>query len=136
MSVSRTVKQLQYIFAGGAVTYYLGIPSQLAVISQLSGWASVFSQIAFTSGGLTLVLFLYLVLVLPRLKGVKPNYADWRHSSELASIIPLLTGSIFIGWTTLLIVLARWSDLGAFKSIIGAMGVYATAFGLLGLIPS
>ncbi|KDQ15906.1 hypothetical protein BOTBODRAFT_144923 [Botryobasidium botryosum FD-172 SS1] len=136
MSASRTLKQLQYVFAGGAVTYYVGIPGQLARISQMSGWASVLAQIALTSGGLTLILFLYLVLVLPRLRGVKPNYADWRHSSELASIIPLLTGSIFVGWTALVFVLAFWSDLGGFKSLIGAMGVYATVFGLLGLIPS
>ncbi|EPQ54094.1 hypothetical protein GLOTRDRAFT_106629 [Gloeophyllum trabeum ATCC 11539] len=86
-------------------------------------------------GALTVCLFLYVLLV-PWIRGLPPDYRSWRQSGELSKVIPMLTASIVTGWSSLSFTLARWSGLGFMEGIIGASGVYALAFGLLGLLPA
>jgi len=81
------------------------------------------------------VLFLYVLLV-PWIRGIEPNYLSWRESGVLSSVIPVLTASIVMGWSLLSVTLARWSSLGYLEGVIGASGLYALVFGLMGLIPA
>jgi len=76
------------------------------------------------------------VLLFPLIKGEQPNYPHWRQSGVLSTVIPVLTASILAGWSLLTFALARWSSLGYLEGMIGASGLYALAFGLLGLIPA
>jgi len=128
-------KQLKYVVTGGAITWFTAVLSQLhELLKDATGTARVFTYISVLLGITTILLFLYLVIV-PRIRGANPNYANWRDSPELASIIPVLTGSIVAGWTSLVFTLYTWSTLGPIWSLAGACGLYALCFGLIGLIP-
>lgn len=129
VSLSRhTLSQLKFIIPGGAITYYLGTPIEIWRIAEgfdeVDGWGrhvkprfsstcyptniiSLTRTTALTSLGLgltTVSLFLY-VLLIPWIKGIKPNvrsfvsktiiifispqYKRWRESGVLSSVIPV-----------------------------------------------
>jgi len=74
--------------------------------------------------------------LIPMIKGIPPNYRSWRESGELSSVIPVLTVSIISGWATLCGVLGRYSGMGFILGTIGGSGLYALAFGIMGLLPA
>ncbi|KAG8841479.1 hypothetical protein FRB91_004975 [Serendipita sp. 411] len=159
-----TTKQLRWIVLGGALTWYTDVvrhlrellqsPSSPAAPETLKTWQwNRLSGLASVGlGAMTVVLFLYLLL-LPRFSGRRLNvrlcsrlesrivdliqkYAQWRQSEELRVVIPILTVTIFVGWSTLLFTLYASSLQGFLMSLLGASGLYTLSFGLLGLIPS
>ncbi|GHJ88239.1 hypothetical protein NliqN6_4641 [Naganishia liquefaciens] len=84
----------------------------------------------------TVVLFLYLIVFLPWIRGIIPNYPSWQRSQRLRIIMPLLTSTILTGFIALVLALIRGTPLGAFRSILAATSVYLLTFGTLGLVPS
>ncbi|KAF8507669.1 hypothetical protein JB92DRAFT_2734775 [Gautieria morchelliformis] len=133
--VEHTRKQLKYVATGGMITWFTAVFSQLReLLRDAKGSARVFTSLSVLLGITTILLFLYLVF-LPRVRGVNPNYSSWRDSPELAVVIPILTTSIVVGWSSLVFTLSTWSSLGTIWSIVGSGGLYALCFGLIGLIP-
>ncbi|KAF9003934.1 hypothetical protein BDQ17DRAFT_1541602 [Cyathus striatus] len=130
------LRQLKLVIPGAAITYYFETFQEFwrVVLGEVGSWGKTFAYGALGHGMTTLALFLY-VLLLPWITGVEPNYRNWRESSILSSVIPVLTGSIVIGWLLGVVTLGQWSHLGYIKSIIGVTSVYALTFGLLGLLP-
>ncbi|KAF8606566.1 hypothetical protein BDV93DRAFT_520847 [Ceratobasidium sp. AG-I] len=129
------LKQLKFIGTGGLGVWFFDIPSNLQVLRSSSGYAFLSTQIALGSLSTVVALFLYLVLYLPRVQKRQPDYARWNQSPELRVVIPILMSAIIVGWTSLVVALARGSPLGIMSSIFGATGTYALTFGLVGLIP-
>ncbi|CAG7852837.1 SubName: Full=Uncharacterized protein {ECO:0000313/EMBL:CCA71440.1} [Serendipita indica DSM 11827] len=138
-------KQLRWIALGGALSYYTDVvallrnlvrpPSSGDTLEDGEGWTwSRMSAVASVGlGSLTILLFLYLLL-LPKLSGRRLEYSQWRNSEQLRIVIPILTVTIFSGWTFLVFALYA-SSLGFLLSFLGASGLYILSFGLLGLIP-
>jgi len=93
------------------------------------------ARTSLACGLLTVCLFLYLLLI-PWIKGSKPNYLQWQRSSDLSVVIPVLTTLMVLGWPLLSFTLSRWTDLGVLKGVIASSGLYALMFGLLGLVPA
>ncbi|KAI0049754.1 hypothetical protein FA95DRAFT_1556446 [Auriscalpium vulgare] len=48
----------------------------------------------------------------------------------------VLTASMVSGWTSLSFVLGHYSSLGYICGVLGSSGVYALAFGIMGLLPA
>ncbi|KAI0767905.1 hypothetical protein BC629DRAFT_1292675 [Irpex lacteus] len=134
-----TLKQLKFIIPGGLVTFWLNTHQAFWSIfvgdGELGSYARTSAFLTVLLGVLTVSLFLYILLV-PLIQGVRPDFRRWRESGILSSVIPVLTGSIVIGWTLTAFTLGRWSELGYLRGIIGASGLYALVFGLMGLIPA
>ncbi|EGN99268.1 hypothetical protein SERLA73DRAFT_73804 [Serpula lacrymans var. lacrymans S7.3] len=133
---THTLRQLKFVIPGTAITYYLDtyhVFLSLLTNNGSDGWGSTFALGSLTLGGLVVVLFLYVLLV-PWIRGIETNYRSWRESGILSSVIPILTASILTGWSLLSFTLGGWSGLGYLKGIIGASGLYALVFGLMGLI--
>jgi len=131
-----TLRQLRFVLPGGALTYWLGTLEELQhVWASASGWARPLVLTSLLSGLLTVVLVIYILLI-PVIKGIPPNYRSWRESGELSSVIPILTASMIIGWSFLSYILGRYSSLGYIEGVIGSSGLYALAFGIMGLIPA
>ncbi|PCH42147.1 hypothetical protein WOLCODRAFT_132222 [Wolfiporia cocos MD-104 SS10] len=137
-SLSRhTLRQLKFILPGGLITYYLN--SHIVFWNIVNGDVSVASWgrlVALTSLGsamLTIALFMYILSHF-RTEGQPPDYRRWRESGVLSSVIPILTASIVVGWSLLSYTLSYWSDLGFIEGVIAASGLYALAFGIMGLI--
>ncbi|KDR76188.1 hypothetical protein GALMADRAFT_247417 [Galerina marginata CBS 339.88] len=130
------VRQVKLVVPGAAVTYYLGTLDDFWKILHGSGgsWAWFTGWGASGLAFVTIALFLY-VLLMPWMTGEEPNYQSWRESGILSSVIPVLTGSIVIGWLLAVSTLGQWSSLGYLKGTIGVSALYAMTFGLLGLIP-
>ncbi|KAH9945223.1 uncharacterized protein BXZ73DRAFT_96214 [Epithele typhae] len=140
VSFSRhTLKQLKFVLPGGLLTYYFDSPHILLHMLEAeggsTGWARFSARMSLFSAAVTVSLFLY-VLVLPLLQGEQPNYRHWRQSGVLSTVIPIMTTSIVAGWSLLVYTLGKWSSLGYLEGVIAASGLYALAFGLLGLIPA
>jgi len=139
VSLSRhTLRQLKFVIPGGAITYYLGTHKVFwRMVTDMSwdGWARTAAVTSFALGLVIIALFLYILLV-PWIRDIEPNYISWRESGILSSVIPVLTASIVMGWSLLSVTLSRWSSLGYFEGVIGASGLYALIFGLMGLIPA
>ncbi|KAI6165618.1 hypothetical protein EDD17DRAFT_1472457 [Pisolithus thermaeus] len=146
-SLSRnTFRQLKFIIPGAVVTYVfdthhvvLGLlahsePSNLARGVHLL-YLILFALLSLALGSCVVGLFLY-VLFVPWIQGVELNYRSWRESPILSSVIPVLTASILAGWSLLSITLGKWSRLGYIEGTIGASGLYALTFGLIGLLPT
>jgi len=131
-----TLRQLQLVVPGGAITYYLGTFQEIWRIVQGAGgsWGRTAAFGALGHGLATVVLFGYL-LMSPWITGVEPNYRSWKESDTLSAVIPVLTATIVIGLLLLVLTLGQWSSLGYVKSIIGVCAVYALVFGVLGLLP-
>ncbi|CAL1716750.1 unnamed protein product [Somion occarium] len=136
-SLSRhTLRQLKFILPGGLITYYLNTHQEfLRIYDVEGGLARTLASASLASASVTFALFMY-ILLFPIIRGEQPNYRHWRDSGVLSRVIPILTASILLGWTLLAYVLGRWSSLGYIEGVIGASGLYALAFGLLGLIPA
>ncbi|EMD34077.1 hypothetical protein CERSUDRAFT_117590 [Gelatoporia subvermispora B] len=140
MSLSRhTLRQLKFVLPGGLITFWLGSHHQLWSIikgeAQVDHWARLAALASLGSAIVTVALFSYILLV-PLIQGQQPNYRRWREHGVLSSVIPTLTASIVLGWTALSYTLGRWSPLGYLEGVVAASGLYALAFGLLGLIPA
>ncbi|KAH9959607.1 hypothetical protein BC827DRAFT_1212570 [Russula dissimulans] len=136
MPSSHLARQLRYVLPGAAITYWLHTPSILAQIwADAAPLARPLVGVSALSGLLTVALFLYILLI-PVIKGIPPNYRSWRESGELSSVIPVLTISMILGWTALCGVLGRYSGMGYILGIIGGSGLYALAFGIMGLLPA
>jgi len=140
VSLSRhTLRQLKFVIPGGAITYNLGTHEVFWGLLNDIGWEGTWGRTAAVTslalGLVIVVLFLYVLLV-PWIRGIEPNYLSWRESGVLSSVIPVLTASIVMGWSLLSVTLARWSNLGYLEGVIGASGLYALMFGLMGLIPA
>jgi len=141
--VTNAIKQLKFVALGGLSTYYLDTYSELVGLV-FPGWvegataqsrtARITAPIALALLIMTVTLFLYLVL-LPRVKGIHPEFGRWRDTQQLRTIVPILTFCILSGWTLLVYSLAKGTNLGLPKSVVGAIGLYTLAFGLIGLIP-
>ncbi|KAI0087324.1 hypothetical protein BDY19DRAFT_246186 [Irpex rosettiformis] len=139
-SLSRhTLRQLKFIIPGGLVTFWLNTHNAFWNIftgdSQNGSWARTSAFLTVLLGVVTVSLFMYILLV-PLIQGIRPDFHRWRQSGVLSSVIPVLTGSIVFGWTLTAFTLGRWTELGYLRGIIGASGLYALAFGLMGLIPA
>lgn len=139
--VSRhTIRQLEYILPGALITYYYGTISEfLRILSHENlthgSWlASNSAFLSLTLALLTVSLFVY-ILLLPLIKGEQPNYRSWRESGPLSTVIPILTASIVLGWSLSVFTLGHWTTLGYARGVIATTGLYALAFGILGLLP-
>jgi len=139
--VSRhTIRQLEYILPGALITYFYGTISKfLQILSHENltqgGWlASNSALLSLALALLTVSLFVY-ILLLPLIKGEQPNYRSWRESGPLSKVIPILTASIVLGWSLSVFTLGHWTTLGYVGSVIATTGLYALAFGILGLLP-
>jgi len=131
-----TFRQLKFILPGGLLTYWLGSVNEFMLLTQGGkGWARTAAVSSLGLGLTTISLFLYILLV-PWIQGVEPNYRTWRESGVLSLVIPILTASIVTGWSLLALTLGQWSSLGYLEGILGAGGIYALVFGLMGLIPA
>ncbi|KAI0346267.1 hypothetical protein BDW22DRAFT_1425769 [Trametopsis cervina] len=137
-SLSRhTLRQLKFIGPGAIATFWLNTHQALrdVLLGETSySWARTSAFFTLLLGVVTVTLFLYILLI-PLIQGIQPDFRHWRQSGVLSSVIPILTGSIVMGWTTLVLTLGRWTELGYIKGTIGASGLYALVFGLMGLIP-
>ncbi|KAF9223409.1 hypothetical protein BS17DRAFT_705798 [Gyrodon lividus] len=151
---THNLRQLKFILPGIAVTYLfnthriflslLTSPSpgdwsrwgvlQIYFLQQLIGNRPA-AFLALCLGALVVLLFLY-VLIVPWLQGIEPDYRSWRQSGVLSCVIPTLTAAIVAGWSLLSITLGKWTNLGYLKGTIGASGLYALVFGLMGLLPA
>ncbi|KAL7410193.1 hypothetical protein BDY24DRAFT_400408 [Mrakia frigida] len=91
---------------------------------------------------LTVLQFLYLIVYMPYVKGVVPNYSRWQSSPPLTTIVPLLTITILGGFVLLVFGLKTISaghvggGSGLVGAVGGALGGYAAVFGAIGLIPT
>ncbi|KAF8486161.1 hypothetical protein DFH94DRAFT_171598 [Russula ochroleuca] len=129
-------RQLRFVLPGAATTYWLHTPSVLARIwADAAPLARPLVGLSAFSGLLTVALFLYILLI-PVIKGIPPNYRSWRQSGELSSVIPVLTVSTISGWAALCGVLGRYSGMGYVLGVIAGSGLYALAFGIMGLLPA
>ncbi|KAJ8592208.1 hypothetical protein M405DRAFT_851064 [Rhizopogon salebrosus TDB-379] len=135
---NHTVRQLKFIIPGAAVTYAFDthrVFLDLLARTDSDAWSRLFAIASMGIEGLVIVLFLYVLLV-PWIHGIEPDYRSWRDSGVLSSVIPILTVAILGGWSLLCFTLGRWSGLGYLRGAVGASGLYALTFGLLGLLPA
>jgi len=130
-----TLKQLKFVLPGGLVTYALGTLARFWKLVESNGWAKMSAWTSLMCGLATVGLFLYLLLV-PWIRGVRPNYSQWRQSGELAVVVPALTALMVFGWPLLSFTLSQFTDLGILKGVTASSGLYALVFGLLGLVPA
>ncbi|KIO34721.1 hypothetical protein M407DRAFT_240538 [Tulasnella calospora MUT 4182] len=133
---SKALNQAKYVVTGGALVYYLSIGEEFTDILHTSGLPSIIALASLAATLVTISIFFYLLVYLPRFKGINPDYHNWRLSRDLSSVVPILTGTIVSGWSLLAISLATWSRLNVLQSLAGALGSYALMFGLMGMIPT
>ncbi|KAI5989659.1 hypothetical protein F5J12DRAFT_864269 [Pisolithus orientalis] len=138
-SISKhTFRQLKFIIPGAIITYAFDthhVVLDLSTHSEPSNMARLSALLSLALGSFVIGLFLY-VLFVPWIQGIELNYRLWRQSPVLSSVIPVLTASILAGWSLLSITLGKWSKLGYIEGVIGASGLYALTFGLIGLLPA
>ncbi|KAL1411029.1 hypothetical protein Q8F55_001976 [Vanrija albida] len=154
------LKHGKYVAAGATGLWWLDIRAAGEhILASPDSWTRRSFIAAIGFHGLTVAVFLYLVLFLPWFRGYTPNYPKWQQSARLRLIVPLLTSAILLGWSTLVYALSHAShptprgairdsirealnvdDEGAGLSVFGAMmgatAVYTLTFGLLGFLPS
>ncbi|KAI0314617.1 hypothetical protein OF83DRAFT_1135978 [Amylostereum chailletii] len=136
MDSGHFVRQLRFVGPGGAVTYWLGVLPQLGQVwTDADGLSRPLMFASILSGVLSISLFMYILLI-PVFKGIPPNYRSWRESGELSSVIPVLTATMILGWSSLTFVLGHYSSLGYIQGVVGSSGLYALAFGIMGLVPA
>ncbi|KAI9566780.1 hypothetical protein HD554DRAFT_2024768 [Boletus coccyginus] len=135
-----TLRQLKFIIPGATVTFLLNTHHILFGLlstpnASPGDWSRTVALLASCLGGLVVLLFFYVLLV-HWFRGVGADYRSWRQSGVLSRAIPALTAAIVAGWSLLSITLGKWSSLGYLKGTIGASGLYALVFGLMGLLPA
>jgi len=133
------------------------------VLEGEGGWARRVLVLGLGLHGTTIIIFLYLVLFLPWFRGYIPNYPAWQQSARLRVLVPVLTITILLGWTSYVISLSQagknspldalgdavkgvgnadkkllegGKGLGLFSSMAGATAAYTLTFGILGFIPA
>ncbi|KAK4687751.1 hypothetical protein P7C73_g2361, partial [Tremellales sp. Uapishka_1] len=157
-------KHGKYVLAGGLGCWWLDLQDVCQrIYSGDGGWIRKFMLAAIGFHGLTVIIFLYLVVFLPWLRGYIPNYPKWQQSARLRVLVPVLTATIFLGWSSLVVSLSQagkrsarqavvdvvkgaasgnveqmkgGKGLGVFASMLGATALYTLTLGLLGLIPA
>jgi len=134
--MDHTIRQLKLLVPSIVVTYYLGTLHDFAGLlrGEAGYWPQLSAYGASFLGITTIALFIY-VLLLPWISGEEPDYKTWKESGTLSGVIPLLTGSIAIGWVLSVGALGHWSAVGYLKGTIGVSAFYALTFSLLGLLP-
>ncbi|WVR05337.1 hypothetical protein IAU60_002351 [Kwoniella sp. DSM 27419] len=161
---SPLIKHGKYVLLGSAACWWSGLPmGVMRVLEMEGGWIRKMMVAGLSLHGVTVFIFLYLVLFLPWLRGYIPNYPKWQQSARLRFIVPLLTLTILLGWTSLVVSLSQAGKrtmlesavdavkglgnasleqmegvrgLGVFRSMVGATGLYTLTLGLLGFIPA
>ncbi|WVQ98968.1 hypothetical protein IAU59_006100 [Kwoniella sp. CBS 9459] len=169
--VSPFIKHGKYVFLGLAGCWWTDLPNAIArVLDRSPGggdgsgdWVRKVMLLGLGLHGTTVFIFLYLVLFLPWLRGYIPNYREWQQSARLSLIVPVLTTTILLGWTSLVVSLSQagkrtmlesavdavkgvgngsleqmqgGQGLGVFKSMAAATALYTLTIGVLGLIPT
>nr|ODN94974.1 hypothetical protein L204_04318 [Cryptococcus depauperatus CBS 7855] len=156
------VKHGKYIITGLLGCWWVDLPNGiLRVLQSEDGWIRKMLIAALGLYLATVIMFLYLVLFIPWLRGYIPNAS--RESARLRIIVPLLTISILGSWTFFVISFSQAgkqtmmeSVLDAFKgvgnasleqmegrdgmgvlsSMVGATALFIFTLGVLGLIPA
>ncbi|KAG8927365.1 hypothetical protein FRC02_008248 [Tulasnella sp. 418] len=134
-TTNTALKQLKYIVSGGFITYLTNVHGEILTLLRQGGWPSYTTQFSVGLCSATVTIFLYLMVYLPRVKGIHPDYQNWRTSPDLSVLVPALTSTIVFGWSSLAVSLSLWSNLDIVRSLIGSIGCYLLMFGLVGLIP-
>ncbi|EJU04895.1 hypothetical protein DACRYDRAFT_104789 [Dacryopinax primogenitus] len=83
-------KQGKFIVFGGALIWVCDAMGAFSQALATPGWTRATALLASALGGLTTLLLLYLIAVLPRIRGTNPDWTQWRQSSDLSVIIPVL----------------------------------------------
>ncbi|KAL7424194.1 hypothetical protein Q5752_001780 [Cryptotrichosporon argae] len=158
------VKHGKYVVPGALGVWATGVADVARdVLDGEGGWIrkTLLAAIGFYVA--TVLIFLYLVVFLPWLRGYMPNYPRWQQSARLRVLVPVLTATILLGWTSLVVALSQAGKatpalalrdalraigdasleavrgargLGLLKSMAGATAFYSLTFGALGLIPT
>ncbi|WVF71944.1 hypothetical protein IAT40_006754 [Kwoniella sp. CBS 6097] len=171
--VSPFIKHGKYVLLGLGGCWYTDLPGAIArvletgkgagITGQGGDWVRKVMLLGLGLHGTTVFIFLYLVLFLPWLRGYIPNYREWQQSARLSLIVPVLTTTILLGWTSLVVSLSQagkrtmlesavdavkgvgngsleqmkgGKGLGVFKSMAAATALYTLTIGVLGLIPT
>ncbi|OCF36408.1 hypothetical protein I317_01982 [Kwoniella heveanensis CBS 569] len=168
--VSPFIKHGKYVVLGLGGCWWTDLPNAIArVLDTTAGkggesdWVRKVMLLGLGLHGTTVFIFLYLVLFLPWLRGYIPNYREWQQSPRLSLIVPVLTATILLGWTSLVVSLSQagkrtmfesavdavkavgngsleqmqgGKGLGVFKSMVAATALYTLTIGVLGLIPT
>ncbi|WVW82821.1 hypothetical protein I302_104833 [Kwoniella bestiolae CBS 10118] len=161
---SALVKHGKYVVAGALGCWYVDLMGNVrSILEDEGGWVRKVMILGLTSHGVTILIFLYLVLFLPWFRGYTPNYPQWQSSARLQIIVPLLTFTILLGWTSIVVSLSQAGKksildsavdavkavgnanleqmeggrgLGVFKSMAGTTALFTLTLGILGFIPS
>ncbi|KAF7316853.1 DRIM domain-containing protein [Mycena chlorophos] len=134
--MNHVLRQLQLLVPGALATYYLHTIDHLqTTLDATDSWAQLATRATLGLYAFTIALFVYIIAA-PWIHGVQPDFARWRQSGVLSTVIPLLTLSIVTGWLGLTLTLGRWTDMGWLRAVVAASAAYAATFGCLGLIPA
>ncbi|KAF8340276.1 uncharacterized protein EI90DRAFT_3035048 [Cantharellus anzutake] len=131
------LKQLRYIAFGAATTWYFNVPKHISEVLD-RGVTTLPGALTVTSIALQILavgVFLYILVYLPRIKGIHPDYSHWPQN-ELSTAVPWLTFGIIGGWSSLFYALWSYTELVLWKSIVASLGFYALTVGIIGLIPT
>ncbi|ORY29951.1 hypothetical protein BCR39DRAFT_530255 [Naematelia encephala] len=162
--ITTLIKHGKYIALGGVGTWYtdlIGVGRR--ILDEESGWIRRVLVAAIGLHGLTIIIFLYLVLFLPWFRGYIPHYPKWQQSARLRLLVPVLTATILLGWTSYVVSLSQAGKasifvslgdavqgvgeadpakmsgtrgIGVFRAMAGTTALYALTLGVLGLIPA
>ncbi|WWC89793.1 uncharacterized protein L201_004719 [Kwoniella dendrophila CBS 6074] len=163
-STSALTKHGKYVVLGTLGCWYADLINAIPnVLDQESGWIRKVMIAGLSAHCATIVIFLYLVLFVPWFRGYIPDYPKWQTSARLQVIVPLLTATILLGWTSIVISLSQagkssilhsaidavkavgnanleqmqgGNGLGVFKSMVGATSLFVLTLGILGFIPA
>ncbi|KAK1925091.1 hypothetical protein DB88DRAFT_487892 [Papiliotrema laurentii] len=163
-SANVLIKHGKYVLAGAFGCWWTGIADEIVGIYEgPSGWIRSLLVASVAFHACSVMIFLYLVLFLPYIRGYIPNYPKWQESARLRVIVPLLTASIFLGWSGYVVslsqagkrtVLSALKDaavdaaksglktastqrpMGLLSAIGGTTALYSLTIGILGFIPT
>jgi len=125
----------QQLALGVAFTYYFGVLSHFQDIFFQGSWPGLLAKLDLAMVLATTSLFVYVILWMPYIRGIQPDYPNW-NKNELQLVVPAMTTSILTGWSLLIFILASYSPLGWLSSFMGGSGFYALLFGLIGMLPT
>ncbi|EIM23576.1 hypothetical protein WALSEDRAFT_59268 [Wallemia mellicola CBS 633.66] len=134
LNVNNFLKQLKWVVTGSFLAYITDLRVNLYALLISHGWPSTLSKVSIALLGLTTLLFLYLLIWLPYIRNTLPDYQHWSSEAHTKSIIPILTLSILIGWSSLFIAFASVHSI--IFSFFITCSVYLLVFGSVGLIPT
>lgn len=148
--VNAFIKHGKYVALGGAGCWWTDLfPVAADIRGGTGGWARNVLRVAVGLHGLTVLIFLYLVLFLPWFRGYIPHYPRWQQSARLRVLVPLLTASILSGWTCFVVALSQAptpatssppavhrQPMGIVSAMAAATSLFVLTLGVLGLIPA